>query len=188
MSGFKFERFHVHSIISLFAETVCFADQTSTTPSPTTVSTTAVPTQTPPGTPQQGNYTVKDTNDTICLLAKMGLQLNVSYTSQNKVNYSFKRSHSPQKQQMFNQLSIEMKQSVSWVLCFVFLFGQTIQDVLNLNPNVTNSTGLCGASSATLVLTQMQSTILTFNFTLVNLTLYYYYYFFIFYFFLLMLH
>lgn len=51
-----------------------------------------------------------------------------------------------------------------------FLFGQTIQDVLNLNPNVTNSTGLCGASSATLVLTQMQSTILTFNFTLVNLT------------------
>lgn len=111
-------------------ETVCFADQTSTTPSPTTVSTTAVPTQTPPGTPQQGNYTVKDANDTICLLAKMGLQLNVSYTSQNK----------------------------------------TVQDVLNLNPNVTNSTGSCGASSATLVLTQTQSTILTFNFTLNSTT------------------
>lgn len=60
-------------------------------------------------------------------------------------------------------------------LCF-FLFGQTIQDVLNLNPNVTNSTGLCGASSATLVLTQMQSTILTFNFTLVNLTLFYFFF------------
>lgn len=70
-----------------------------------------------------------------------------------------------------------MKQSVSWVLCFVFFFGQTIQDVLNLNPNVTNSTGLCGASSATLVLTQMQSTILTFNFTLVNLTLFYFIFF-----------
>ncbi|KAL3993135.1 ceramide galactosyltransferase [Sarotherodon galilaeus] len=111
-------------------ETVCFADQTSTTPSPTTVSTTAVPTTTPPGTPQQGNYTVKDANDTICLLAKMGLQLNVSYTSQNK----------------------------------------TVQDVLNLNPNVTNSTGSCGASSATLVLTQTQSTILTFNFTLNSTT------------------
>lgn len=108
----------------------------------------------------------------------MGLQLNVSYTSQNKVNYSFKRSHSPQKQQMFNQLSIEIKQTwnkvyLGFFIILFFLSGQTIQDVLNLNPNVTNSTGLCGASSATLVLTQMQSTILTFNFTLVNLTLFF---------------
>ncbi|CAN9507229.1 unnamed protein product [Ophioblennius macclurei] len=79
------------------AESVCTADQSITTSPPTTASTTAAtstssaptaaPTSTPtPGTPERGNYTVSNSNGTICLLAQMGLQLEVSYVpqSQNK--------------------------------------------------------------------------------------------------------
>lgn len=119
------------------AESICMADQTSTTTSPTTVSTTTAaptptPTPTPSGTPEQGNYTVKDTNGTTCLLAQMGLQLNVSYTSRSQ--------------------------------------NKTVQELLNLTPNLTNSSGSCGASSATLVLTGGQNTTLNFTFTLNSTT------------------
>ncbi|MBN3303544.1 LAMP1 protein, partial [Amia calva] len=62
-------------------ETICTADASATTPAPKTTpaTTTAAPT-TSPGTPVQGNYNVTGSNGT-CLLAKMGLQLNLTYTS-----------------------------------------------------------------------------------------------------------
>lgn len=112
------------------AESICAADQTTTTAPPTTASTTTTapaPT-TPPGTPERGIYSVKNSNGTVCLLAHMGLQLNVTYLSQ-----------SPNK---------------------------TVQGLVNLAPNLTSSSGSCGASSATLVLTQEQITTLSFIFTL----------------------
>ncbi|KAF6725489.1 Lysosome-associated membrane glycoprotein 1 [Oryzias melastigma] len=68
------------------AERVCAADQT-TTVAPTTTTSAAPPTTpspTPAGTPKQGSYSVKDGNGTVCLLAKMGVQLNVSYISQSQ--------------------------------------------------------------------------------------------------------
>ncbi|XP_068586279.1 lysosome-associated membrane glycoprotein 1a [Cebidichthys violaceus] len=111
-------------------ESVCAADQTTTTAPPTTAgtTTTAAPAPTPPGTPERGTYSVNNRNGTVCLLAQMGLQLNVSYfsLSQNK----------------------------------------TIQDLVNLTPNLTRSSGSCEASSASLVLTQGGSTTLNFTFTL----------------------
>lgn len=52
--------------------------------------TVAPPTAAPrkdPGRPERGNYSVIGSNDTTCLLAYMGLQLNITYNSvsQNKV-------------------------------------------------------------------------------------------------------
>ncbi|XP_070689424.1 lysosome-associated membrane glycoprotein 1a [Pempheris klunzingeri] len=111
-------------------ESVCTADQASTTAPPTTArtTTTPAPAPTPAGTPERGTYSVKNGNGTECLLAQMGLQLNVSYfsLSQNK----------------------------------------TIQDLVNLAPNLTSASGSCEASSATLVLTQEQTTTINFTFTL----------------------
>ncbi|XP_042348422.1 lysosome-associated membrane glycoprotein 1a [Plectropomus leopardus] len=111
-------------------ESVCMADQASTTAPPTTAgtTTTAPPAPTPPGAPERGHYTVMNSNGTECLLAQMGLQLNISYfsVSQNK----------------------------------------TVQELVNLTPNLTASSGSCEASSASLVLTQERSTTLTFIFTL----------------------
>uniref|UniRef100_A0A3P8U8M6 Lysosome-associated membrane glycoprotein 1 n=1 Tax=Amphiprion percula TaxID=161767 RepID=A0A3P8U8M6_AMPPE len=112
------------------AESICASDQTTTTAPPTTASTTTTapaPT-TPPGTPEQGSYSLKNSNGTDCLLAQMGLQLNVTYLSK-----------SPNK---------------------------TVHELLNLTPNLTSSSGSCGASSATLVLTQERITTLSFIFTL----------------------
>lgn len=78
------------------SESVCAADQTTTPATPTTAATTttAAPAPTPPGTPVRGTYSVKNSNGTECLLAQMGLQLNVSYVSQsqNKVTRSETRS------------------------------------------------------------------------------------------------
>ncbi|XP_008273729.1 lysosome-associated membrane glycoprotein 1 [Stegastes partitus] len=111
-------------------ESICVADETSTAAPPTTASTTttAAPAPTPPGTPERGTYSLKNTNGTICLLAQMGLQLNVSYLSQSQ--------------------------------------NKTVQELLNLTPNLTSSSGSCGASSTTLVLTQERITTLNFTFTL----------------------
>lgn len=76
-------------IIFLVTESICMADQASTAAPPTTASTTTTvaPAPTPAGTPERGSYSIKNGNGTDCLLAQMGLQLNVSYfsPSQNKV-------------------------------------------------------------------------------------------------------
>ncbi|KAM9765165.1 lysosome-associated membrane glycoprotein 1a isoform 1-T1 [Menidia menidia] len=111
------------------AESVCVADQTTTT-APATTASTAAPTPpepAPAGPPVRGSYSLRNANGTVCLLAQMGLQLNVSYVSQAQ--------------------------------------NKTVQELFNLNPNLTSSEGSCGASSATLVLTQEQSTMLSFTFT-----------------------
>ncbi|XP_041726628.2 LOW QUALITY PROTEIN: lysosome-associated membrane glycoprotein 1 [Coregonus clupeaformis] len=111
-------------------ESVCTADQNSPTaplhpPSTTTAAPVPVPT---PGTPNQGSYSVSNSNGTVCLLARMALQLNISH--------------------------------------FSALQNKTIQEVVNLLPNQTTSSGSCDPSSATLVLTQGGTTNLSFLFTL----------------------
>ncbi|XP_038139864.1 lysosome-associated membrane glycoprotein 1a [Cyprinodon tularosa] len=117
------------------AESVCAADQTTTAAPPTSASTTvrtttAAPGPTPPGTPQTGTFSVRNGSGDVCLLAKMGLQLNVSYVSQSQ--------------------------------------NKTVQELFNVNPNLTAQSGSCGSSTATLVITQ-QATTLSFTFSM-NLT------------------
>ncbi|MED6274043.1 hypothetical protein CHARACLAT_012489 [Characodon lateralis] len=118
------------------AESVCAADQTTTAAPPTSASTTitsttGAPAPTPPGTPETGTFSVKNSSGTVCLLAKMGLQLNVSYVSQSQ--------------------------------------NKTVQELFNVNPNLTVSSGSCGGTTATLALTQ-QATTLTFTFSVNSTT------------------
>lgn len=107
-------------------ESVCSADQTPTPAPPRPPTTAPVPVPTPAGPPERGVYNVTQ-NNTVCLLAQMGLQLNVTYTDQS---------------------------------------NKTIQEVVNVNPDLTISSGSCQANSATLILTQEQTTSLTLGFTL----------------------
>ncbi|XP_040019503.2 lysosome-associated membrane glycoprotein 1a [Gasterosteus aculeatus] len=101
---------------------------TTTTTTTTTVAPAPTPVPTPPGTPERGTYSVTNGNGTACLLAQMGLQLNVSYLSLSQ--------------------------------------NKTVQELVNLTPNLTRSSGSCEASSASLVLSQGESTTLNFTFTL----------------------
>ncbi|KAM6955177.1 lysosome-associated membrane glycoprotein 1-like isoform 1-T2 [Lycodopsis pacificus] len=92
--------------------------------------TTAPPTAAPhkdPGRPEKGSYVVTSSNGTTCLLASMGLQLNITFNSQNK----------------------------------------TVQEVVNLQPNMTKPSGSCDSARAALLLTtDAEKTNLTFMFTL----------------------
>ncbi|KAF7656384.1 hypothetical protein LDENG_00041890 [Lucifuga dentata] len=88
---------------------------------------TVAPLHSDPEKPCRGNYSVINSNGTICLLAQMGLQLNISFTSLSQ--------------------------------------NKTVKDVVNLQPNVTKSSGSCGTNSASLLLTG-EKTNLTFFFTL----------------------
>lgn len=82
-----------------------------------------------PGRPDRGNYKVTSSNGTVCLLASMGLQLNITYSSAS--------------------------------------LNKTVQDVVNLQPNVTKSSGSCAPDAASLRLTtDAEKTNLTFFFTL----------------------
>ncbi|MFT7808635.1 lysosomal-associated membrane protein 1 precursor-like [Arapaima gigas] len=107
-------------------ETVCTADRAaSTTPVPKTSAATTAPAPTVPGNPEQGKYNITN-NGSICLLAHMAVQLNITVSpSQNK----------------------------------------TVQEIVNLQPTLTKSTGSCEPSSATLVLTD-DRTNLSFSFSL----------------------
>ncbi|XP_041723782.1 lysosome-associated membrane glycoprotein 1 [Coregonus clupeaformis] len=90
--------------------------------------TTALP-PAPPARPERGNYTVTNGNGTVCLMARMGLQLNIRFSSASLNN--------------------------------------TVQDVVNLQPNVTKSSGSCDSDSATLMLmADEEKTNLTFLFSL----------------------
>ncbi|XP_019945624.1 lysosome-associated membrane glycoprotein 1b [Paralichthys olivaceus] len=94
---------------------------------PTVAPTTAAPHK-DPSSPERGNYVVNN-NGTACLLASMGLQLNISFTSLSQ--------------------------------------NKTVQDVENIQPNVTKSSGSCESDSATLRLTtDAPKTNLTFYFSL----------------------
>lgn len=95
---------------------------------PTTAQTTVAPHK-EPGRPEKGNYKVTSSNGTICLLASMGLQLNLTFSSASQ--------------------------------------NKTVQEVMNLQPNVTKSSGSCDSESASLRLTtDGEKTNLTFTFTL----------------------
>ncbi|KAI4891025.1 hypothetical protein NFI96_013883 [Prochilodus magdalenae] len=63
-------------------ESVCSADVPATTIAPTQSPTTA-PTPSPT-IPERGSYNVTDVNGTACLLANMGLQLNITYFSKSQ--------------------------------------------------------------------------------------------------------
>lgn len=94
---------------------------------PTVAPTTAAPHK-DPSSPERGIYVVSD-NGTACLLASMGLQLNISFTSLSQ--------------------------------------NKTVQDIVNIKPNVTKSSGSCDQDNATLRLTtDAQKTNLTFYFSL----------------------
>ncbi|XP_038576736.1 lysosome-associated membrane glycoprotein 1b [Micropterus salmoides] len=94
----------------------------------TTAQTTAAPHK-DIGRPERGNYQVISSNGTVCLLASMGLQFNIT----------------------FNSLSQ----------------NKTVQDVVNLQPNATKSSGSCDSESASLRITaDAEKTNLTLFFTL----------------------
>ncbi|XP_038863144.1 lysosome-associated membrane glycoprotein 1-like [Salvelinus namaycush] len=96
---------------------------------PTAASQTTSPPPAPPGRPERGNYTVTNGNGTACLMARMGLQLNVSFSSAS--------------------------------------LNKTVLDVVNLQPNVTKSSGSCDSDSATLLLkADEETTSLTLVFSL----------------------
>ncbi|XP_016895233.1 lysosome-associated membrane glycoprotein 1-like isoform X2 [Cynoglossus semilaevis] len=97
---------------------------------PTAAPTTTAAPHKDPSNPEKGNYVVNGKNDTACLLAAIGVQLNVSFSSVSQ--------------------------------------NQTVQEVVNIQPSATNSSGSCDTDSASLRLmtTDVQKTNLTFNFTL----------------------
>ncbi|XP_016119869.1 lysosome-associated membrane glycoprotein 1-like, partial [Sinocyclocheilus grahami] len=101
------------------------ADVPPTVVAPETSSPPASPAT--PGPPERGSYNVTNATDAGCLLARMGLQLNISFISS---------SH-----------------------------GKTVQEVLNLHPNLVKFSGSCDPDSATLILTEDNIT-LTFSFSL----------------------
>ncbi|XP_075962989.1 lysosome-associated membrane glycoprotein 1b isoform X1 [Anarhichas minor] len=94
--------------------------------------TTAPPTAAPhkdPGRPEKGNYVVTRSNGSACLLASMGLQLNITFNSVSQ--------------------------------------NKTVQEVVNLQPNMTKPSGSCDSDRASLLLTtDAEKTNLTFIFTL----------------------
>ncbi|KAM9851333.1 lysosome-associated membrane glycoprotein 1b [Aulostomus maculatus] len=82
-----------------------------------------------PGRPERGHYQVTSSNGSVCLLAYMGLQLNVSFSSSS--------------------------------------LNKMVQEVMNLQPNLTTSSGSCDADSASLqLIADAEKTNLTFFFTL----------------------
>ncbi|KAL3056063.1 hypothetical protein OYC64_018715 [Pagothenia borchgrevinki] len=84
---------------------------------------------TEPMRPEKGNYVVSSSNGTACLLASMGLQLNITFNSVSQ--------------------------------------NKTVQNIVNLQPNVTKSSGSCDTDTASLRLsTDAEKTNLNFFFSL----------------------
>lgn len=133
---------------------------------PVTTQTTAAPHK-EPGRPEQGSYQVTSSNGTLCFLASMGIQLNITYnsTSQNKVR---KASTDKASSTGVSWQSI-MSSHFMLKLKIHYSCSQTLQEIMNIQPNLTNSSGLCDTSSALLKLsTDAEKTNLTFVFTLVS--------------------
>lgn len=79
--------------------------------------------------PEKGNYVVSSSNGTACLLASMGLQLNITFNSVSQ--------------------------------------NKTVRNIVNLQPNVTKSSGSCDTDTASLRLsTDAEKTNLNFFFSL----------------------
>ncbi|KAK5860810.1 hypothetical protein PBY51_022266 [Eleginops maclovinus] len=82
-----------------------------------------------PMRPEKGNYVVSSSNGTACLLASMGLQLNITFNSVSQ--------------------------------------NKTVRNIVNLQPNVTKSSGSCESDTASLRLSSdAENTNLTFFFSL----------------------
>lgn len=82
-SGVRMEAYMLTANLST-DESVCSADQTTTVAPTQAPKTTAAPSPVPPPAPERGNYSVTNGNGTVCLLALMGLQLNVTHFSKSK--------------------------------------------------------------------------------------------------------
>ncbi|KAI5621346.1 lysosomal-associated membrane protein 1 precursor [Silurus asotus] len=94
-------------------------------------STTSAPSPPlPPSVPERGSYNITN-NGTVCLLASMGLQLNITYNSRSQ--------------------------------------GKAVQETINLQPNLTRTSGSCEADNSKLVLLE-GNTNLTFTFFLNSTT------------------
>ncbi|KAF7709336.1 lysosome-associated membrane glycoprotein 1b [Silurus meridionalis] len=98
------------------------SDVTSTTSAPSPPLPTSVP--------ERGSYNITN-NGTVCLLASMGLQLNITYNSRSQ--------------------------------------GKAVQETINLQPNLTRTSGSCEADNSKLVLLE-GNTNLTFTFFLNSTT------------------
>ncbi|KAM3862326.1 lysosome-associated membrane glycoprotein 1b [Diretmus argenteus] len=115
--------------VVLFLAAAALQQSFATDAPPTGAPQTSAPPHKDPGRPERGNYTVTKSNGTVCLMAHMGLQLNISFSSASQ--------------------------------------NKTVLNVVNLQPSVTNSSGLCDTDSATLLLTaDGEKTNLTFFFSL----------------------
>lgn len=114
--------------VALLATTLHQGFATDAPPTTAAPQTSASPAGNP-SQPERGNYTVTNSNGSTCLMACMGLQLNLSFVSAN--------------------------------------LNKTVLEVVNLQPNVTKSSGSCEADTATLKLTaDDEKTNLTFFFSL----------------------
>ncbi|KAK6309622.1 hypothetical protein J4Q44_G00195030 [Coregonus suidteri] len=102
------------AFIALLAVTLHQSFAATDAPPTAAAPQTTSPPPAPPALPERGNYTVTNGNGTACLMALMGLQLNVSFSSA--------------------------------------AFNKTVLDVVNLQPNMTKSSGSCDSDSATLLL------------------------------------
>lgn len=152
---------NIHCLKSLTYKKICFAavvlHQSFASVAP---ATTVQPTTAPhkdPERPERGIYKVTSSNGTTCLLAYMGLQLNISISSvpQNKVCLK-------------NKNTAGLGNSVLTLNVFIVYF-QTVQDVVNIKPNQTTTSGSCEADTASLLLLiDSGKTNLTFVFSLVR--------------------
>ncbi|XP_034042228.1 lysosome-associated membrane glycoprotein 1b [Thalassophryne amazonica] len=70
--------------VTLFLLFTATLQQSFATVAPPTPTQTPAPPHKDPGTPERGNYTVRNSSGTVCLLAYMGLQLNVSYSTSSQ--------------------------------------------------------------------------------------------------------
>lgn len=147
------------SFLPFYADTVCVADQSKTTASPTTPpittpspTTTPTPTPTPTlPTPTTGNYTV-NVNSSACLLANFGLRIGVKLGDVRlPVTLS---SGDPQVTLTSDRLLVPS------------LLEQKYEE-LNLDPNATSVSGSCGVDSSQLVLVSDTMNV-TFTFTNVS--------------------
>lgn len=82
---FPVEHQSVHTLLSVYPLAAVLQHSFATVAPPVTAQTTVAPHQ-EPGRPEKGTYTVRGRNGTACLMASMGLQLDVTFaTVQNKV-------------------------------------------------------------------------------------------------------
>ncbi|XP_036401444.1 lysosome-associated membrane glycoprotein 1-like [Megalops cyprinoides] len=94
-------------------ETICTADYINNAAA--LKMSITVPPPTPPAKPERGNYTIAYGNGTNCLLARMGLQLNLTYTS-TSLNKTVQQLVNLQPRQTKNTGLCEENSATLWLL------------------------------------------------------------------------